>query len=465
MTALENILPSDPEAEMGVISCIFASPHSIAKVQDMLTREDFCNEQYAEIFDAALSVFRQGKRCNMQNIVYELKRRDKYADVTEYNKVSYSSLVTIENSILQMTSIIDHATRLREVSVDRRMAILGYELFQNKCRKDKSDGEDYTIERAQQELLRISLGTSIETVSPMSDIMVNYARELIRRQENFKNNVANGVPTGFPSLDHLTGGLQRADLIILAARPSVGKTAFSLNIAMNIVSNARHALMFSLEMNKMALAQRLVAMETPMDQSMLRDGDLDDDDTEKVMSTIGRLSQVQFDIDDQTRKIGDIKSKARIVHSRNRLDLIVVDYLQLTHPDIEKGKYGNRVEEVAEISRGLKELASELNVPVLALAQLNRAIESRQNKIPQMSDLKESGSIEQDADVIMFLGVRDEELVKRMNGENFQIDVVVGKHRNGPVGQVALEFRPRSTRFSELAVDSVLVDDNEGYDD
>jgi replicative DNA helicase len=260
-----------------------------------------------------------------------------------------------------------------------------------------------------------------------------------------------GVPTGFPALDVPLGGLQRSDLIIMAARPGVGKTACSLNIAAHAayVQHA-HVGIFSLEMSKKQLGLRLLALDAHIDQQRLRTGWVQDHEWEALVNAVGKLSAGSIWIDDTAGlSLSALRSRARRLHAQHPLDLLIIDYLQLMHADLEGKRYANREQEIAEISRGLKGLAKELNLPVLALAQLSRAVESRQSKIPQLSDLRESGAIENDADVVLFI-YRDE----LYNPENLDTkntaDIIIAKHRNGPVGTIRLGFDASHTRFYPL---------------
>jgi replicative DNA helicase len=248
------------------------------------------------------------------------------------------------------------------------------------------------------------------------------------------------------------GGFQPSDLIVLAARPAVGKTSLALNIALRIIKDATQQgskiMMFSLEMGQEQLVRRLMSMEATVDQTRLRNGDIEDDQWERLMEAMGTLSTDRMWIDDTPAiSLTEMRSRARRIQSEHGLDLILVDYMQLMKATLESNKHENRTQEVSAISRGLKELARELNVPVVALAQLSRAVESRADKTPQLSDLRESGSIEQDSDVVMFIH-QDPNQEIRDNG--YALNIIVAKHRNGPVGVETLWFTPHLTRFSDI---------------
>jgi replicative DNA helicase len=259
-----------------------------------------------------------------------------------------------------------------------------------------------------------------------------------------------GLPTGYKDLDNILAGLQKSDLIIIAARPSMGKTALSLNLAHNIATkNSQTVLLFSLEMSKEQLVDRLLAAEAGVDAWNLRTGNLSDSDFEKIGQAMGSLSESQIFIDDSPgTTVSDMRTKARREAHRQPLGLIIVDYLQLMAGSKRYSSDGNRVQEISEISRGLKSMARELNVPLIALSQLSRSVESRNPQIPQLADLRESGSIEQDADVVCFL-YREDYYNPDTNRKNIT-DILIKKHRNGPIGGVELFFDKEKQRFSSL---------------
>ena len=278
----------------------------------------------------------------------------------------------------------------------------------------------------------------------ISKVVDNYYEQLNYLQEH-RGEIL-GVQTGYRDFDQITGGLQRSDLIILAARPGTGKTSFAMSIAYNVAMYFQHTVaVFSLEMGREQLIQRLIAMETQIDTHRLRLGQVPDNQLKTVFEAMGRLAQAPIYIEDTPGiSIMELRSKARRLQAQHGCDLIIIDYLQLMSG---KGKE-NRVQEVGEISRGLKALARELNVPVIALSQLSRAVEGRQSHVPMLSDLRESGSIEQDADIVMFI-YRDE-LYNKESDKKGIAEIHIAKHRNGPVGVVNMRFDPSTTRFSDL---------------
>ncbi|MGZ3623279.1 MAG: replicative DNA helicase, partial [Ktedonobacteraceae bacterium] len=283
-------------------------------------------------------------------------------------------------------------------------------------------------------------------------VLAEYMNKLDKLHERRGSIV--GVPTGFTDLDRLTGGLQKSDLIVLAARPGIGKTSLALSLAHNTALKYHNSIaVFSLEMSKDQLAQRLLSMDARIDQQRLRTGIIEEDEWDRIVYAMDTLSESNIWIDD-TAGIStmEMRSKARRLQAEHGIDLIIVDYLQLMQATIGGKRNENRVQEISEISRSLKGLARELNVPVLALAQLSRAVESRQSKVPQLSDLRESGSIEQDSDIVMFI-YRDDLYNQESERKNIA-DIIIAKHRNGPVGEISLYFQASQTRFRDLELNS-----------
>jgi len=304
------------------------------------------------------------------------------------------------------------------------------------------------LDKAEQLIFNISQRHSRSDFSHLRDVLADYMNKLDQLHE--RRGTIVGVPTGFADLDRLTGGLQKSDLIVLAARPGVGKTSLSLSLAHNAAVKYKNSVVvFSLEMSKEQLAQRLLSMDALIDQQRLRTGWIEDEEWDRIVYAMDTLSEANIWIDD-TASIStmEMRSKARRLQAEYGIDLIIVDYLQLMQATVGGKRNENRVQEISEISRSLKGLARELNVPILALAQLSRAVESRQSKVPQLSDLRESGSIEQDSDIVMFI-YRDDVYNQESERKNIA-DIIVAKHRNGPVGEISLYFQASQTRFRDL---------------
>jgi replicative DNA helicase len=323
----------------------------------------------------------------------------------------------------------------RLIATGGQIAALGY---------NEQSEIDETIDRAEALLFDIAQRRSTQDFVHIKSVVDGYYEQLTYLQEH--RGEIMGVQTKYRDFDQITGGLQRSDLIILAARPGTGKTSFAMSLAYNVAMYNRHTVaIFSLEMGREQLIQRLIAMETQIDTHRLRLGQVPDNQLQVVFEAMGRLSQAPIYIEDTPGiSVMELRSKARRLQSQHGVDLIIIDYLQLM---TGRGRE-NRVQEVSEISRGLKALARELNVPVIALSQLSRAVEGRQSHVPMLSDLRESGSIEQDADIVMFI-YRDE-LYNKESDKKGIAEIHIAKHRNGPVGVVNMRFDAATTRFSDL---------------
>lgn len=452
----ERMTPGNVRSEKALLGAVLNNSHTMSRVADALTDEDFCLDAHQHLYRAMHTLFRQGKTVNIFNVTDELQRVHALAHVGQFpdERSGEHALWELEASLDTLHPIEDSITTIKRASLARHMLQAAQEMAEMAYNQDED-----MLERAEKLVYALSLQSAQSTVATMDIVMDEFLEDLERRRENFRNNVANGIPTYFADLDQMLGGLQPAEMYILAARPAVGKTAMSLNITSNIVQHARHVLFFSLEMKRRLLAQRLVAMDTPMDQSLLRDGCVEEDDMEAIRRVIANYRRMDLKIDDGSRSIAEIRSTARAVHATKPLDLIVLDYLQLTRPAVNRGKQGTREQEVAELSRECKALAMELNIPILVLAQLSRDVEKRNNKTPMLSDLRESGSLEQDADNVLFLHVSDEDMEKKARSESYTVCVIAAKQRNGRVGEINLVFKPRSTKFVDKTLEATYGND------
>src|SRR5205807_1636202 len=439
-TDVEKLLPLNIEAECGVLGSIIIDPEAIVQVADFLHFDDFYRDAHRTIYEVILQLYEQREPADFITISDELERRNKLEEVggasyitSLINQVPTSGNVEYYGRIVERTSILR-----RLIHAAGQIAAIAYE-----------EGDaDIALDKAEQLIFNISQRHARSDFSLLRDILSEYMNKLDQLHE--RRGTIVGVPTGFTDLDRLTGGLQRSDLIILAARPAVGKTSLCLSIAHNsAIKHGQSVAVFSLEMSKEQLVQRLLSMDAGVDQQRMRTGWVEDDEWERLVSSMGPLSETSIWIDD-TAGIStvEMRSKARRLHAVHGIDLIIVDYLQLMQASVGGKRNENRVQEISEVSRSLKGLARELNVPVLALAQLSRAVESRQSKVPQLSDLRESGSLEQDSDVVLFIYRED---VYNPDSERKNIaDIIVAKHRNGPVGEVSLYFQASQTRFRDL---------------
>jgi replicative DNA helicase len=438
---VEKLLPQNIEAECGVLGSIIIDPEAIVQVTEFLFPDDFYRDAHRTIYEVILQLYEQREPADFITICDELERRNKLEDVggasyitSLINQVPTSGNVEYYGRIVERNAILR-----RLIEAAGQIAAIAYQ----------EEDADVALDKAEQLIFTISQRHARSDFALLRDILSEYMNKLDQLHE--RRGTIVGVPTGFTDLDHLTGGLQKSDLIILAARPAVGKTSLALTMAHNTaIKHQRSVAIFSLEMSKEQLVQRLLSMDAAIDQQRLRTGWIEDDEWERIVYAMGTLSEANIWIDD-TAGIStvEMRSKARRLQAEHGIDLIIVDYLQLMQSMSGSGKRNeNRVQEISEISRNLKGLARELNVPVLALAQLSRAVESRQSKVPQLSDLRESGSIEQDSDIVMFI-YRDDVYNPETERKNIA-DIIVAKHRNGPVGTISLYFQASQTRFHDL---------------
>lgn len=448
---MEKLLPQNIEAECGVLGSIIIDPEAIVQVADFLQPDDFYRDAHRTIYSIVIQLYEQREPADFITICDELEGLNKLEEVggagyitSLINQVPTSANVEYYGRIVERTAILR-----RLIHAAGQIAALAYEEADANVAMDKSE----------QLIFGITQRHTRSGFSALQDLLASYMEKLDLLHQ--RRGAIVGVPTGFHDLDRLTGGLQRSDLVILAARPAVGKTSLCLSIAHNSAIRFNQSVaVFSLEMSKEQLVQRLLSMDAGIDQQRLRTGWIEDQEWERIEHAMTTLSTAKIWIDD-TAGIStmEMRSKARRLQAERGVDMIIVDYLQLMQSSIGGRRNDNRVQEVSEISRNLKGLARELNVPVLALAQLSRTVETRQSKVPQLSDLRESGSIEQDADVVMFI-YRDD--VYNPDSERKNIaDIIIAKHRNGPVGEVSLYFQASQTRFRDLEEASVSTSEEQ----
>jgi replicative DNA helicase len=437
---VEKLLPQNIEAECGVLGSIIIDPEAIVQVGDFLAADDFYRDAHRTIYDVIIQLYEQREPADFITICDELERRGKLEAVggasyitSLINQVPTSGNVEFYGRIVERNSILR-----RLIEAAGQIAAIAY---------DEGDA-NVALDKAEQLIFNISQRHTRSDFSPLHTLLAEYMKKLDQLHGQ-KGSIV-GVPTGFSDLDGLTSGLQRSDLIILAARPAMGKTSLALSIAHNAAVRFQQAIaIFSLEMSKEQLVQRLLSMDAGIDQHRLRIGDINDDEWDNISHSMGTLSETNIWIDDTAAiSTTEMRSKARRLQAEHGIDLIIVDYLQLMQSTAGTKRNENRVQEISEVSRNLKALARELDMPVLALAQLSRAVETRQSKVPQLSDLRESGSLEQDADIVMFI-YRDDVYNPASERKNIA-DIIIAKHRNGPAGEVSLYFKASQTRFHDL---------------
>ena len=437
---MEKLLPQNIEAECGVLGSIIIDPEAIVQVSDFLHADDFYRDAHHTIYEVILQLYEEHEPADFITICDELERRNRLEEVggesyitSLINQVPTSGNVEFYARIVERTAILR-----RLIHAAGQIAAIAYE-----------EGDaDIALDKAEQLIFNISQRHARSDFTHMRDVLAEYMNKLDKLHE--RRGTIVGVPTGFTDLDRITGGLQKSDLIVLAARPGIGKSSLALSLAHNAALKYYTSIaVFSLEMSKDQLAQRLLSMDAGIDQQRLRTGIIEEDEWDRIVYAMDTLSESNIWIDD-TAGIStmEMRSKARRLQAEHGIDLIIVDYLQLMQATIGGKRNENRVQEISEISRSLKGLARELNIPVLALAQLSRAVESRQSKVPQLSDLRESGSIEQDSDIVMFI-YRDDLYNQESERKNIA-DIIIAKHRNGPIGEISLYFQASQTRFRDL---------------
>ena len=434
-------LPQNAEAEASLLGALLIDTDAIVKIADALTMSDFYEPRNQRIYEAITQLYEGHEAIDVLTLADRLKNNG-YLDgvggpayLTEL-----TNFVPTAAHVEQYADIVaQKAMRRRLIAASKHIGGLGY---------DESKQLRELVEEAETHLFEISQQHIKQNVIGLEAIL---AESFDRLDELHKDKQKiRGIPTGYKDLDNVLAGFQRSDLVVLAARPSMGKTALALNFAHNVaVQSHEPVLIFSLEMSKEQLVDRLLSMESGVDAWALRTGNLTDADFEKIGHAMGTLSEAQIFIDDSPSiTISDLRTKARREAHKRPLGLIIVDYLQLMSGGSRFGTEGNRVQEISEISRGLKGVARELNVPVLALSQLSRSVESRSPQIPQLADLRESGSIEQDADVVAF--IYREEYYNPETDRKKLADIFIKKHRNGPTGGVELYFDNERQRFRSV---------------
>jgi replicative DNA helicase len=438
-----RVPPQNIEAETSVLGSLMLDKDSIIKVADLLKVGDFYKNDHNDIYEVMLKLYEEREPIDVLSLANRLE------ELGKLEKMGGSSyLASLVNSVPSASNVVHYAKVVQKKSLLRRLISAASEIVE--MGYDESEDVQQVLDVAEQKLFAISQKYMKQDFMPIKSILetaFNRIDELHKSDHAFR-----GVPTAYPDLDNMLAGLQNSDLIILAARPSVGKTTFALDLARQVGVFAKVPVgIFSLEMGADQLVDRMLAAQAGVDLWRLRTGKLSSEgpnnDFERLSDAMGVLAQAPIFIDDSgSLNIMEMRTMARRLQAEHNLGLIIVDYLQLMEGRSRNGD--NRVQEISEISRGLKQLARELNIPVIALSQLSRAVESRPDQIPKLSDLRESGSIEQDADVVMFLYREDR--VKPDTPNKGIADVIIAKHRNGPVGKIQLYFEENSTTFKSL---------------
>ncbi|MFJ7737941.1 replicative DNA helicase [Lysinibacillus sp. NPDC097287] len=433
---MDRVPPHNREAEQSVIGAVFLDPQALITASEILLADDFYQNAHKKIFETMLSLSDRGKAIDVVTVTEELSAKKELEDV---GGLSY--LLELANAVPTAANIAHYAKIVEEKALLRRLIRVATKIVEDGYTRE--DEVEALLSEAEKKMMEVSSRKNAGDFKHVKDVLVE-TFDNIEQLQSRKGDVT-GIPTGFRDLDHITAGFQRNDLIIVAARPSVGKTAFALNVAQSVAVQAReNVAIFSLEMGAEQLVMRMLCAEGNIDAQVLRTGALTTEDWGKLTMAMGSLSNSGIFIDDTPGvRVNEIRAKCRRLSQEHGLGMILIDYLQLIQGSGKPGE--NRQQEVSEISRSLKGLARELKVPVIALSQLSRGVEQRQDKRPMMSDLRESGSIEQDADIVAFL-YRDDYYDKESESKNM-IEIIIAKQRNGPTGTVTLAFKKEFNKF------------------
>lgn len=435
---IKRILPHSMEAEQSVIGSMIMSKDAIVEASEMITGADFYQQQYGIVFEAMVELHDEGKAVDLITLQDRLREKELPPEISSMEFVrDLLSAVPTSANVKYYAEIVAEKSMLRKL-------IKTTEEISNLCYLGKEKTQDI-LEVTEKKIFDLVQNRGSEEFVPIRQVVLN-AIEKIEKASRTQGSVT-GIPTGFIDLDYKMSGFQPSDLILVAARPSMGKTAFVLNIAQYMAfHNDVTTAIFSLEMSKEQLVNRLLALESKVDSQNIRTGNLEDEEWAKLIEGANIIGKSHLIIDDKPGiSISELRSKCRKYKMEHNLGIIFIDYLQLM---TGSGRSESRQQEISEISRSLKALARELNVPVVALSQLSRAVEQRPDHRPMLSDLRESGAIEQDADVVMFL-YRDDYYNKDSEKKNIA-EVIIAKQRNGPIGTVELAWLPNLTKFANL---------------
>jgi replicative DNA helicase len=439
----ERVPPHNVEAEESVLGSMLLSRDAIAEVLELLHEEDFYRPAHRTVFRSVLDLYSHGQAVDAVTIGEELRRSGELADVggAPFVHTLVSSVPTAASAGYYARIVKEAGILRRLIDVGTRIVQLGYETPQDTER---------AVDFAESWVYQVAQGRVTEDYQALREVLTS-TLEAIERLHNDSREIT-GIPTGFPELDRLTSGLQPSNLIIVAARPAVGKSTLGLDVARNAaVRSGVPTVVFSLEMSKTELVQRLMCAECSVDMQRLRTGRMEDSDWTRLTRSLGKLAEAPLFIDDSAAiTMMELRAKCRRLKQRHGLGLVVVDYLQLMQPS---KRVESRQQEVSEISRALKLLAKELAVPVIAISQLSRQTEARSDKKPMLSDLRESGALEQDADMVMF--IYREDLYDPESPRKGEADLIVAKHRNGPTDTVTVTFQGQYSRFAAMAARSL----------
>jgi len=440
--SIEKLPPQSIEAEKSLLGSLLLDKEAIVKVADFLQRRDFYKKSHQEIYQAILDLFEKGEPIDILSVSTRLKEKNLLEDVGD---TGY--LTELINYVPTASNVLNYAKIAQKKRILRDLIQAAYQI--ERLGHDESNDTDIVLDRAE----KIIFGIAQKSLSQRFVSLKENLKEAFERIDKLSHHKEDlrGIPTGFIDLDNKLAGLQKSDLVILASRPSLGKSALSLNIAAHAAIKYKKTVgIFSLEMSKDQVIDRLIAFQANIDLWRLRTGRLssseEDNDFAKIQKALGILAEAPIYVDDSAvLNVLQMRAMARRLQAEKGLDLLIVDYLQLLEP---RGQTQNIVQQMTEISRSLKALARELNIPVLALSQLSRAVEQRTPHIPRLADLRETGALEQDADVVLFI-YREDRYDPESSKKNIA-DIIIAKHRNGPIGKVELYFDERKICFRSL---------------
>ena len=436
---IKRVMPHNIEAEQSVIGSMLMDKDAIMTASEIISGDDFYQKQFGILFDNMVELFNEGKAVDLVTLQNRLKENGVPEEVSNMGFVR--ELLT---NIPTSANVKYYADIVYEKAVLRKL-IKTTETVANDCYVG-ADKLENILEDTEKKIFDIVQRRNAGDYTPINKIVQNSIMR-VSAASKLKGNVT-GIPTGFIDLDYRTSGMQKSDLVLVAARPSMGKTAFVLNMAQYMAFECNKTVaIFSLEMSSEQLVNRLLAMEARIDAQKLRNGSLEDKDWESLLESAGTVAKSNLIIDDRASSLAEIRSKCRKFKLEHNLDIVIIDYLQLMSSGGGRSS-DSRQQEISDISRGLKRMARELDVPVVALSQLSRAVEQRPDHRPMLSDLRESGAIEQDADVVMFM-YRDEYYNKESELKG-TAEVIIAKQRNGPIGTVTLAWLPQYTKFANI---------------
>jgi replicative DNA helicase len=445
--SLLKVPPHSLEAEQAVLASVLLNNDLMNDVVEILRPDDFYQGAHRTLFSTMVELYERGRAIDQLTLSEALNTRNM---ANEVGGLSYLS--ELIHNIPTTANVADYARLVKEKAILRKMIAVAQQVT-NSAYQGVGEVDDF-LDQTEQAIFAIGE----EKIKPSFYSMAEMGKEAMREIEKLyeKKELITGVPSGFRDLDSKTAGFQKSDMVVIAARPGMGKTALSLNVALHAaLRNGLPVAIFSLEMSRQQLALRMICSEARVNFQRLRTGYLTQDEINKIVAAVGKLSEAQIYCDDSGALTAlELRAKARRLKKDKDIGMVIVDYLQLMRGATLRGSQDNRVQEISEISRSLKALAKELNVPVIAISQLNRGVESRTDKRPQMADLRESGAIEQDSDLILFI-YREEMYRKAETPEEKKgvAEIIIAKQRNGPMGVVELTFLDQYTRFEDMARD------------